>query len=322
MSYIAFFDMLGTRSAAMIGNNEYTSAIEDFNNALKQVSALYPCKVFAYSDNAYVEIDKLEDLIVFFRLLRGLLMDNHRFFTAVVERGSLDCKKISFNQNRGFSMKFTAPATIDIYLKQCDFTGIGISLSQKVIDDIKDKNIRGAVCQSVYQARPKTNIESHPIIMPIYDISYENVSYEQIKYIISDYLLASATSGRAGRYYITPIISMIKSLNKDLILNDLKQLVFLISLHEVPNIFKELPNQNIHSLYFILALIDCVFNMHEITDKLDPLKICQDIITYYNKVTPQTIEIIPSVSPAIISNNSKKMFLSVLYNMNRNIFRK
>lgn len=315
--------MIGTRSTAMISGEEYTSAIDDFNRILKQVAESCSCTVYGYSDNAYAEINSVEDVFKFFCTLRDQLMENHRYFTAVVDRGTLNAEMItikgsatSYRKSQdSFSMKFVSPQAIDIYLKQCDFTGIGISLSQNVIHDmIKNQKNQKLFCQSIYQKKTETTSNQNLTIVPIFDIAYSDVCIEKIEYIISDYLIASATNFQAGRYYITPIISMIKCLPQRIIECELKKIVSLISLSDIPEVFKSLPYQREHSLYFILALIDHVLSLRDTDLLFDSRRICECIINLYNNISSDTIEQLSTIPSAIISNKNKRMFLSFLYN--------
>lgn len=313
MPYIAFIDLVGTRASAMISNEEYTDAINDFNNSLRQLSTISQCKIYGYSDNAYVEIQSLPDMINFFRILRDTLMNKHRYFTAAVDQGSLKAAKVNLDKNKGFSMKFTAPTTVDIYMKQCQFSGIGISLSEEVVNALKAVGMQDAFCRSIYQQRSISDKDAD--FVPIYDLSYNPVILEKLEYIISDYLITASTNERAGRYYITPTISMIKCLDKDIILNNLDELISLLSFQVIPEAFKNLPRNKEYSLFFMFALIEFVLSLREQDKLIDATKICELIINGYNIDYIELIKILGSISTAIISNTNKYQFLNILYNM-------
>lgn len=313
MPYIAFIDMLGTRASALISSEEYTGAINDFNNSLEQVGFLYQCTIYGYSDNAYVEIKNLTDMIKFFRILRDNLMNKHRYFTAAVDSGSLNADRVTLGKDKGFSMKFTAPATVDIYMKQCHFSGIGISLSKGVIEDLQQNNLQTAFCQTIFQQYPITDNEAR--IVPIFDLSYDPVILEKLEYIIADYLMTAATNERAGRYYITPIISMIKNLDKTVLLNRLDNLIALISLHNVPIAFKSLQNNKKYAQFFMFALIEFTLSLREQDKAIDAIKICEHIIREYGIDYCELVKILPTISTGIISNANKRLFLNILYNM-------
>ena len=315
MSYIAFIDMVGTRASATISNQEYIKAINSFTNSLKRGSSICQCTIYGYSDNAYIQIENLTDLIKFFRFLRENLIYEHRYFSAAVDCGSLNADRVSFDNRKSLSMKFTAPATVDIYRQQCQFSGIGVSLSQKVVDDLVEQKMQDAFCMSIYKDRPNINGDSN--VTPIYDLSYEPVIFEKIKYIMSDYLLTVATNERAGRYYITPIISMIKCLDKNTLLNDLDKTISLLSFQVIPEAFQLFDHNREYSLFFMFALIEFTLSLREKDQSIDAKKICEQIIEGYNIDYSILVKTLPSIPAAIISNENKRKFLSILYNMKR-----
>ena len=305
--------MIGTRASAMISNEEYTDAINDFTNSLKQVSSICQCTIYGYSDNAYIQIENLTDLIKFFRLLRDNLINKHRYFTAAVDYGSLNADRVSLDKNKSFSMKFTAPSTVDIYMQQCQFSGIGVSLSKKVVDDLIEQNRQDAFCMSIYKQRPTADDDSN--VTAIYDLSYEPVILEKLKYIIADYLLTAATNERAGRYYITPIISMIKCLDKSTLVNDLDKAISLLSFQAIPKAFQSLNHNREYSLFFMFALIEFTLSLRERDKSINAKKICEQIIKGYNIDYSLLVETLPSIPTAVISSANKRNFLNILYNM-------
>lgn len=311
MPYIAFVGMIGTRASALASNQEYTDAINDFNNSLKQVSSICQCTIYGYSDNAYIQIENLSDMISFFRILRATLMNKHRYFVATVDTGSLKSERVPLEKHKGFSMKFTDPTTVDIYMQQCQFSGIGIYLSKSVVDNLKEQNIQDTYCQSVFQRRLGANNE----IVPFYDLSYNSLIFENLEYIISDYLITSTTDERAGRYYITPVISMIKSLDKEALVEDIDKLISLLSFQVIPDAFRSLPNNEEYSLFFMFALIECILSLREQDKSIDATKICERIIKGYNVNNRRLVEGISSISTAIITNINKRKFINILYNM-------
>lgn len=317
MPYIAFFDMIGTRNSALISSEEYKEAINDFNNTLEPIVQSYSCQIYGYSDSVYAEIKKTKDLIPFFRTLRDKLMENHRYFSAAVDCGSLGAKKTSFDENKGFSMEFTKKSTIDIYLKQCQFSGIGVWLSESVVSILKQEKMEKDFCQSVYQRYPAKDIESG--IVQIYDISYDEVSLDKLKYIISDYLMTAATSERAGRYYITAIISMIKGLDKNVVLYELKKAIDLLSLNSIPYAFKSNPQTEMYSVYFMFALIDYILLLRNSDEPIDYEKMCKTVISEYKIEQCKMIKTLSTIPTAIISEENKRNFLKILYNMSAKI---
>ncbi|MBQ4572701.1 MAG: hypothetical protein IJA80_05440 [Clostridia bacterium] len=314
MAYIAFFDMVGIRASALTSNQEYTASINEFNDTLKQVSRRCNCKIYGYSDNAYVEIDSLEDVIKFFRLLRDTLMKTHRYFSAYVDKGSLNSDKVVFENKKGFSMKFTDPATIGIYLNQCQFSGIGISLSQKVVDDLIYNNMCDDFCVSIFEKRDSSTKEKMEFVS-LYDVSYNKFGLAKLEYVISDYLMTAAMDERAGRYYITPIISMVKSIDKSIIDEKLDGLISILKFEKIPEVFRNLPHQENYRLLFMLAFIDRIYCIKDRDGSINAKTICEKIIKNFGFSNERLMENLPLVSTSIISKLNKQRFLYVLYNL-------
>lgn len=312
MPYIAFLDMLGSKNAALISSEKYTEAIEDFNNTLFQISTSYEnCCIYGYSDNAYIQIDKLEDMITFFQNLRQQLLFKHRYFSAAVDEGELNSSTMSFGKKRGSSMKFTDSKVIEIYLSQSQFSGIGFHLSQKVVEQLKKQSKSKLFCPSIYQTNFDSETSNFKSVM---DISYENVPIKQLSYIISDYIATTILNKRAGRYYVTPIITMIKCLDETLISNekDLEIIIDLITLKKLPEFFKNEGYNQRYTIFFLYALIDFVLSLDG--SSYDIREICRKVIKDCNIPAQIVVGELSRIPIEIISDANKNKLISILYN--------
>jgi hypothetical protein len=320
MPYIAFLDMLGTRSTAQISNDEYKNAINDFNNALQQVSSYYDCEIYGYSDNAYVEISSLDDVISFFFTLRKTLINRHRYFSAYVSKGSLNCEKVDFYYKsggkslaNGYSMKFTDSNTASIYVNQCEFKGIGISLSDEIVREIQKKYTKKVICPSVFLSC--ANDDNYSSYIPFYDIAYDEVLFEELKYVLSDYVMTTILNKSAGRYYVSPIISMIKGLSQDIIVNHLNELISVLSFKNnssliiLPNYHKSFP------LIFIVSLLDRILSIGNDNRIININDTCQTIINSCDIPKQVLLETLPELPFAVITNANKRNLIRILYNM-------
>lgn len=315
MSFVAFVDMVGTRTSAMISNDEYTASINDFSDALKQLSEIFNCKIYGYSDNAYIEFSDHTQMVQFFKLLRESLLYQHRYFTAAVSLGSLQAKQIFFGRPKGFAMKFTSTVATDIYISQRQFSGIGISLSDSAVRELRSQKMENLLCKSIYHC---CNSSGDDIgFEEVIDLAYDPVKIEQLRYVLADYIMASAMSTRAGRYYLTPIISMIKCLDQSVVLNELTDLVDLLTLQTVPPAFRSLKYSDTYSLYFILALVDSVISMREKNPTIDAIKICEYIVSRFSNQEFKFINTLPYVLESVISCGHKREFLRIIYNMKK-----
>lgn len=318
MKCIAFLDLVGTCSSAALSNCQYTEVIDDFNSVLKQVDTYHDCKIFGYSDNAYIETNDLYTMIELLSKLRVLLQDRHRYFTAAIDCGSLEAEKIDFK--KGFSMKFTAPSTVDIYLKQRKLSGIGMSLSNEIVEHLKQDGKKNLFCQSIFQPCFCENGEIQ--VVPVFDIAYERVLVRRLEFIISDYLLTAASNERAGRYYLTPIISMIKSLDLNTIFDNSTNIIGLLSFSNVPKAFRQLSFNKKYSMFFLFALADRTLDIMLHHDRFKAEQICEDIICAYIKNgnnEEYIVKDLASIPTAVISAYNQQVFLQILYNMKEDI---
>ena len=313
MAVVAFVDMVGTHASAIISNEEYAEGINFFTDSLTQLSEICNCKIYGYSDNAYIEFPDPTQMALFFQLLRENLMNQHRYFTAAVSFGSLKANYIPFVKHKGFAIKFTSPVAADIYVSQCRFSGIGISLSDSIVKKLHSSAMDALFCTSIYHRCDNSGDDLG--FEGVVDLAYKPVTLEQLRYIFADYIMASAMSFRAGRYYLTPIISMIKCLDPSVILNDLQALVELLSLQATPPAFRSLKYIDTYSQHFIFALIDSVISMRETDPTIDAIKACEYIISYYKNQEFKFIHTLSGVHEYVISPGHKREFLRILYNI-------
>lgn len=310
MSYVSFLDMVGTRSNALISNEEYTRSIKDLHETMKAVAtSLDGCKVYGYSDNAYIEVDNLGNMVLFLKNLRKHLMDKHRFFNAAVGKGELKQKIITIPANKGSSMSFTSPATVNIYMEQSKFTGIGVSLSQEVIDDLNKAQMTNSYCCSVYKEK------EGDVFYSIYDLSYDPIGIEELNYMLSEYALTTIMSRRAGRYYVTPIVSMIRSLDLDTLKTQTDELIDTIMMKRISaaldtECIKE------YSLLFLYALLGYTLSVEKSKGHLiNSQRIFKCIIDMCG-VEHHTITDNLSKAPiGIISNYEKKKLVQYMFAM-------
>lgn len=314
MSYIIFLDMLGARASASIDKNEYKSLINDFNDSLKNLelylkenSSFY--SIYGYSDNAYIEIEELDVMIYGLRFLRKNLMLNHRYFSSAIACGKLDTKLTSFKKH-GNIMTFTGADVIDVYKSQSEFSGIGYRLSNEVIKELERIDGKQFFCTSIYQ-----NDIDKLIFYPTFDISYEKTKKIQLSYIISDYISTTVMNSKAGRYYLTPIISMIKCLDDEAIKTELIDIVHLITLQNIPVAFKNNGYNEKYILFFLFAIFEKILSMNRSVN---------DILEYSNIILDESkfeleelIDELPHVPIQVISDLNKKELLKIIFNKKR-----
>lgn len=229
MPYISFVDMVGTKSYADVSNSDYENAICRFHKELYNSAKRINCKIYGYSDNAYIEVTNLNDMIKFMRHLRKMLMKKNLYFNAAIGKGELNQKQVSMPEE-GFSMIFTDPATVSVYMEQNRFSGIGACLSNEVVEELRSAKLFNNFCCSVHKSKSSDDLYT------VYDVSYDTVVLEDLEFILSDYALTTIVNRSAGRYYITPVISMLRSLDVDVLRNDFIKITEIVMMHEIKSV--------------------------------------------------------------------------------------
>ena len=319
MPYIAFLDLVGTKSSALTSNLEYKEAITDFNTTLKMLSDNYnQCQIYGYSDNAYIQFENLKDIISFLEALRKNLLLRHRYFSAAVDVGNLKPALVSFRNPKkkvsGTSIMFTETCTIGIYLAQCNFSGIGFNLSKQVVEELKEMEMDKYFRYSVYQTSYDKNICKN--LCPVIDIAYNLVTKDDLSLIISDCIATAILNKRAARYYITPIITMIKCLNLKELIDDTNSIIELITFQRFPKALNQEIDQT-YSLFFLCALID--YSLSIDNPHIDTNGLCTKIVQNNCISTSLIVENISSVPVEIISKKNKMELIKILFETENNL---
>lgn len=309
MSYIAFLDLVGTREAALISSKHYSKNIDLFAKSLKEIGNEYNCSIYAYSDNAYIEVKNLYEMLKLFRELREKLRRSHIYFTAAIDKGTLEAKSHEIDRATGNIMTFENPSTAEIYKLQTKFQGIGYTISKAVCDDLKKENLENSVKPSVFECISKETLSSE--LIPIMDLAYDRIGCVQLNYIIIDYLKTMVMNTRAARYYITPIITMIKSYDTERFEHDLDELVKTITLQNIPKSFIN-SSLETHKMLFLFSLIDHLLSMEEGLENTN-FELCQQIIRTSNIPVESYVKTIATTSDSIISRLNKHEFVKILY---------
>lgn len=309
MSYIAFLDLVGTREAALISSQHYSKNIDLFAKSLKEIGNEYKCSIYGYSDNAYIEVENLYEMLKLFGELREKLRRSHIYFTAAVDKGTLNAKSHKINKATGNIMTFENPSTAEIYKLQTEFQGVGYTISKAVCDDLKKENLENSVKPSAFECISKETSSSE--LIPIMDLAYDRIGCVQLKYVIIDYLKTMVMNARAARYYITPIITMIKSYDTERLEHDLDELVKTITFQNIPKSFIN-SSLETHKMLFVFSLIDYLLSMEEGLESTN-IELCQQIIRTSNIPVEHYVKIIAKTSDSIISRLNKHEFIKILY---------
>lgn len=320
MPYIAFFDMLGTRSSATISSDAYAKAIDGFHNKIRDaLSQRTGCEIYGYSDNAYMQFADLDNMIEFFRQLRRALLIEHTYFSAAVGVGKLNASVMQGNEsrskkktsNKGSIMMFPGADTVQVYSDQSRFSGIGIALSQQVVRDMNETSKKDEYRESICINEAKGSIDKSEVVR-VFDISYRGVTTEEMNAVISDYILAALMNERAGRYYLTPLITMIRSMSISSVEKEIDNICRIIQFSDYEEFvtIKRLPYDKSILLF---TLIDRILREDDPKGSFEKKKIIERIVSSEGIVIKDLMKELPSIPIEIIPNDRKRSLVELLY---------
>ena len=218
MSYISYFDLLGTRGFCE-NSQLYFQNITTFHEVLSQLSPLLrKGNVGLFSDCAYAQSSNLIELITFLVQVRDRLMSCGLYFNAVVKEGDLGISNVKGTEARHtLGVVFTNSSIADLYITQSKFKGIGISVDEKIIEDIMlDGRIKINRCIFLDKVSDSNNMIVKPLMY--YDVAFNFEHHlKEIEYFLKifyrDFYSAYVKSPRFGKYYVSAICNLLRSCN-------------------------------------------------------------------------------------------------------------
>lgn len=277
MSYISYFDLLGTRGFCE-NRNTYYKNITSFYDVIHQESCfLKGCgSVGIFSDCAYAESSSLERLLDFIVEVRDQLISQGLFFNAVITKGNLGIKDIPQDENRpSFGVVFSDSMIADLYISQTRFKGIGISVDKLLVDEI-NKNTSYKTTNCIFI--DKINREGRTQFVPVeyFDIKFDYDGYSKemehtLDIFYHEFYSAYIKSPHFGRYYISALSNFIRSYECKLKWNmekcdfeNPRPLVYKViqnTLNKCKNELSDLPCIE----YLALVLLDEIYNSTDLT---------------------------------------------------------
>ena len=307
MSYIAYFDFLGTRDLIQNDPSQYLKNMHLIEGTIKNYFKTTFLKIqntcmYYFSDCAYVQCDCLPSLVSFLVFLRDHLLSFGYYFKASLSSGLLGQSIFKEGEDKNndepqaymFGVSFTSKHIADLNILQEQFKGIGIFLS----DDVYHK-LRAELSSS--RKAKKFGLNEIEIIESFFsvDLNCKNIKkYNDLSYsfasktrrgatniftsLCQDYFKAIKKSQSAGRYYLSVFITILRSCNVDKIECDIQSMeisnepyIFteLLGLkEEKPELYREAKGLGI--LYFVL--LDKIIEHHYDRES-------SNVITYYLK---------------------------------------
>ncbi len=274
MSYITYFDLLGTRG--FCDNPEtYYKNICLFEKAVKETAWLIKDygHVGVFSDSAYAESTDLQYLLDFLVQIRNRLISENLFFNAVVKKGEIGASPFDIHDgNVAFGISFKKSDIADLYISQTRYKGIGIFVDPSIYDELAQTGYKMNDC--IYVAHRSTNDYS-PIEYK--DISFINIDYppklieQMIRVILREMYSSYLNAPKFGSYYISLICNIIRSFRTgfdwDLAEHTFTNapIAYEMVLCMIKDHFTDI--SDLHGIEFLtLILLDIVYNSGELND--------------------------------------------------------
>ena len=327
--YIAFFDLLGTKAIAKVDGDLYFDNIEKFQDAVgscKEILKGTEYKIRAFSDCAYVECSDLEQLFKYLKRLRDKLFLDEIFFNAAVTNGTLDCGMSISNEGQltddtcFVCMSFKSHQTVNVYSMQTSFTGVGIFIDPKLLENIKNKGLESYVINSSYCIYEKED-NLYKKFESFYDLRYEDPNDILIKYLFMNYLKTITLNKKAARYYLAAICTCINQLSYEELIKDCFPIflnstelsknkalfedtlpIHLMMINRLYDSYKECFSDKIEEIiYEVEEHLNNIIKNSSLRDGFDDFHIYSDkIISTKNKYM-----LVDYISKSIVNGNSK-----------------
>ncbi len=214
MNCVSYFDLLGTKGFCE-DKDLYFRNINEFYYSIYQLSYLLEdCgKVGVFSDCAYATSSDPEVLVNFMVKLRDRLSSKQLFFNAVIKSGNLGVSKA--DGDNLFGVVFEDSTIADVYITHSNFKGIGIFVDEEVKNFLKDTS-KFEFVDSIYTTY-KNNDEYD--IVKYNDIWFNEVNNgryahqteDMLTILLRQWIQAHSKSKKYGRYYLSIIITMLRS---------------------------------------------------------------------------------------------------------------
>lgn len=301
-------DLLGVKSIAAYSPNEYYQTIEIYQNIMSEyilnLQDQQLKNAYMFSDCAYLESEVLANLILLLQKIREELMLRGIFFNAAVTSGTLNAK--SKNENNVLnSIRFLSRDTVEVYNKQVSFTGIGISVDQKLTNE---QNIADFLVKSCYNVFTPDDKDKYKVFVEYFDVKYRTDNEITLGFIIKRFIETFCLDTRAARYYLSGVVTILRSMSLDE-LKECSSLVFSESILEHSCI-----QGNFSTIQIVY--LDCFLNQirkNQIINLSNLSEIAKEIDSLIAKsVLKKGVEDLHRYLPCIL-NNENKLLLSKIF---------
>lgn len=219
MSYIAYFDLLGTRGFCK-DPDIYFENICKFTDTITEMShyLFRYGSVGIFSDSAYAASSDLKSLLTFLIETRDRLMSLSLYFNAVVKAGDLSIKDVEGYKNV-FGVSFRDSSIANLYILQTNFKGIGIFVDPTLKAEVEDAFLSKkeyTLNRCTYMMRESKDGKDRYFPIQYWDISlthprYETFENDFLDNLLRDFYSSYVKSEKFGAYYISLFSNLLRS---------------------------------------------------------------------------------------------------------------
>lgn len=305
-NFIAFMDILGTKSVAMANSHLYREQIEIFHDCVEIVLEKYTqIKCYVYSDCAYFSCKDLTQLCEGFIVLRENLFSHRICFNAAICAGELG--ESMKNIGNSFVFDFKNKNVVDVYSMQSCFSGVGIYIDPFLVHS-KEELLKNLIVKSLYKSINKYDGSYN--YLECFDLKFGRKSEQFFKNILIMHLSCCLSDERAARYYYTPYKTYLKGLDITCYIE--KQETIETVLNFIKKIDSNIGND------FLLILIDCIYDakkellmgVDDLTEINVNLRNVLDFIYINSNI--RNIHNIKGYSKEIINSENKMLLIEYL----------
>lgn len=310
-NYIAFMDLLGTKAIAVANPTQYRRTIEKFHAVIKKLCREYKTiQVYVFSDCAYFEETKFENLCLFFKDMREFLLEEEICFNAAICLGHLNARKEGRKEDKYVIVDFINNEVVKAYSLQSCFTGAGIYIDPDILEledvhSLTDEILVDSIYANINKSDGKL------IFKKCKDIKFQRNAEEFLQFILNLYVKNYILDRRAARYYYTVYATYINEQELDTFFYEEMKLIKLII-----NSIKKMCDYD-GKIIIILLLINKLYNekrkgnheeyLGEINEELN-----KPLSYIYENFHMEKIYNIRDISPNVIDDTNKLLFADFL----------
>jgi hypothetical protein len=309
---VAFMDLLGTTYYAQTDKKQYRENLWKFKEALSTRASILSVRsrVYFFSGCAYVMAESIASLVDYLVEVRGCLLVQHLYLQGAVEPGHLLPDSDGIDGSGTVTGTIFGPDVAGVYAQQSALKGAAIRVSEALI---RSRQLAPTRCvQSCHLPNP-----THSMPECFFDLRYRpsDIDRRQLEDILGDCLKAKSVKRSAGAYYISLLVSMIRSANWRLVNLDksvkenptgARQIYDLLVAKDFGRHFSDV--RGIEFVYF--ALLD------EVYKQCEHKPVCEEVRDYIGS-RQKLLHRIESVPWTMLTHQTRHKFLDSTLGLSR-----